>query len=144
MQNSMKTITRRLQRLEKRFALVVEAGSAEDSPATQVRARRLAQGEPALPPETPEALARQKGMSLSQVLNFDRHERWRKENLEKTAGLSVPAGCGSSRLSAQQSQGNWASSKAMAVAVVSWGASGSGTAGNGVAIRARRARWLRP
>jgi len=90
MQNSMKTITRRLQRIEKRFALVVEAGPAEDSLAARIRARRLARGEPADPPDTPEALARQKGMSLSQVLNFDRHERWRRENLEKTAGLLVP------------------------------------------------------
>jgi hypothetical protein len=90
MQNSMKTITRRLQRLEKRFALVVEAEPAEDSPLARIRARRLARGEPVDPPDTPETLARYRGMCLSQVLNFDRHERWRKENLEKTAALLVP------------------------------------------------------
>jgi hypothetical protein len=86
----MRAIARRLQRLEKRFALAVEAGSAEDSPAARIRARRLARGVPVDPPDTPETLARCSGMSLSQILNFDRDERRRRAKLEKTAGLLVP------------------------------------------------------
>jgi hypothetical protein len=42
------------------------------------------------PPDTPETLARCRGMSLSQILNFDRDERRRRAKLEKTAGLLVP------------------------------------------------------
>jgi len=43
------------------------------------------------------------------------------------------------------SQGNWASNKAMAAAVVSWGgARRRMAAAGGSGIRARRARWLRP
>src|SRR6202021_1103652 len=42
------------------------------------------------------------------------------------------------------SQGNRASSTAMARAVVSWGATRTGMAAGDVVRRARRARWLRP
>jgi hypothetical protein len=85
----------RCKRLEKRFALMVEAGSkAEDSPAARIRARRLARGEPVDPPDTPETLARCRGMSLSQILNFDRDERRRRAKLERTAGLLVPVASG--------------------------------------------------
>jgi prephenate dehydrogenase len=86
----VRAIARRLQRLEKRFALVVEAGSTEDSPAARIRARILARGVPVHPLATPETLAKYRGMSLSQVLNFDRNERWRQVNLEKIAGLLLP------------------------------------------------------
>ena len=46
--------------------------------------------------------------------------------------------------SAPRSQGKRASSTAMLSAVVSRGAARGGTAWGGVALRARRARWLRP
>src|SRR6202140_80893 len=42
------------------------------------------------------------------------------------------------------SQGNRASSTAMARVVVSWGATRAGAAAGAVVRRARRARWLRP
>ena len=42
------------------------------------------------------------------------------------------------------SQGNRASSTAMARAVVSWGGTRTGMAAGDVVRRARRARWLRP
>jgi len=47
-----------------------------------------------------------------------------------------------SRFPAPRSQGNWASRTAMAWAVVSLDARGSGTVGRGGGMRARRARWL--
>jgi hypothetical protein len=70
---TMSALSRRLQRLEKRFALVVEAGSAEDSPAARIGARleaaRLRCG---LPPPSPERLAELRGMSICQILNAAR------------------------------------------------------------------------
>jgi hypothetical protein len=83
----MRAISKRLQRLEKRFALVAETGPPEDSAAAKILARRLARGVPPPPPESPDKF---RGMCLSQILNFDRNERRRLAKLEGTAPLPAP------------------------------------------------------
>lgn len=83
----MRAIARRLQRLEKRFAEVAESGPPEDSPAARVLAWLHARG---VQPATPETLAKYRGMSLSQVLNFDQNERRRLAKLEEIAPLLAP------------------------------------------------------
>lgn len=68
MQNSMRAISRRLRRLEKRLGLAAEdrEGCAL---AALIEARRLRRG---LPPPSPEHLAEQRGMGVVEILNAAR------------------------------------------------------------------------
>ena len=68
MQNSIKTISRRLQRLEKRFGLVEETWE-EKVWRARFEAARLRSGSP---PPSPERRAELRGMSICQILNAAR------------------------------------------------------------------------
>jgi hypothetical protein len=84
--------------------------------------------------------------AVSRRRNSARCESPRKSSFPSVrAGVSGREGClRERRSSAPRSQGNCASRTAMASAVVSRGATGSGAVGRDVGSRARRARWLYP
>jgi hypothetical protein len=76
MQNSMRAISRRLQRLEKRLGLAVEDREARDAGAARLEAARLrlaaARPRCEFPPRSPERLAGLRGMSIVRILNAAR------------------------------------------------------------------------
>jgi hypothetical protein len=78
----MKAISRRLQRLEKSSALAAEYRETEGaSPASRLRARRLARG---VPPDGLEHSDQFKGVrSLTEILNFDQMQRRRTTRIQK-------------------------------------------------------------